>query len=281
MAEYPVEPERVFLAGKWRRRCAYVLASGPQAGEHCARASIAEGEAYCTQHKGYSIQKNAQGGGAVKHYPFKEGSGLEASYRKALEDQELLSLRSAVAVVEARIVELIGKLEDDPAARVWQELSKQNARLRRAQEAGDSKNVIGAVSAIQTLIDAGASSQERWEDLFRALELKKEVASAEWKRLADLRCLMTADRAFDMVNRIVDVVLKNVTDNKVKAAINDGVLRIVRTEQLATRKEIVDAQKVQASTVEAALPEAGPLIEILTEDESDSPDGTTEEAGGD
>lgn len=90
-------------------------AQAKSSGLQCRRRAVA-GRAVCTVHGGLTPR-----GVASPH--FKTGrhsrdlpAQLSERYREALADTDLLSLRDDIALVDARVTELLETLEDNPAA---------------------------------------------------------------------------------------------------------------------------------------------------------------------
>src|SRR5262249_6287063 len=125
-------------------------------GQPCRAAAMPNGR--CRLHGGAT-----PGGAASPHFrPGKRSrhlkllSGdLRAGFRAALNDKQLLSLREEVALLTARTMQLLERL--------------------RTEE--------------------GAARDATWSELRTCILDKGKVAAAEWKRLADLRSVLTAEQA--------------------------------------------------------------------------------------
>lgn len=160
---------------------------------------------------------------------YKLPPGLDGLYKDSLEDPELLSLRSAVALVETRIAELVSQLKSDQTPELWQELKGQVDALNVARNTRDQRLLVESIARINEIVKEGASAQQVWDNLFEAISRKKEIGTAEWRRLADMRCMMTAERAFGMVNAITEAVLRNVPDEVTRRNICRDIMGIVQT----------------------------------------------------
>jgi hypothetical protein len=112
---------------------------------------------------------------------------LRAGFRAALNDEQLLSLREEVALLTARTMQLLERL--------------------RTEE--------------------GAAREATWSELRACILDKGKVAAAEWKRLADLRSVLTAEQAMALVGAVVAAVREAVTDRATLQRIQARLLEFV------------------------------------------------------
>jgi hypothetical protein len=59
-------------------------------------------------------------------------------------------------------------------------------------------------------ISSGADAEAAWGDVVRAVDDKTRVAAREWRRLVDLRQVMTAEQAMTLLAAVVASVRKHV-----------------------------------------------------------------------
>jgi hypothetical protein len=112
---------------------------------------------------------------------------LRAGFRAALSDKQLLSLREEVALLTARTMQLLDRL--------------------RTQE--------------------GAEYEATWAELRTCILDKGKVAAAEWKRLVDLKSVLTAEQAMTLVGQVVAAVRESVTDRATLQRIQARLLEFV------------------------------------------------------
>jgi hypothetical protein len=203
-------------------------------GEPCTRLGTGAG-GRCHYHGGASHP------GGLGHPRIKEGryskvipKRLRERYEEAANDPQLLSSREDVAFLEARIGELSKRLYSGESDRVWHDLRRTFREwdaLRQqaisARQANDPDRASAAelkaaelYGEVKRLIGIGASDAETWRELVKTLENKTKLARTEWKRLVDLRQLITVEQAMLFAHQLLSAVVRHVDDPGVRARIN-------------------------------------------------------------
>lgn len=169
-----------------------------------------------------------QGGRYSKFLPAR----LRERYEEAADDPQILSNREDVALLQARITELTQRLYTGEADRVWVDLRRHMRdfdRLTREAEAHAPDTERGsalraqaneALAEARRLVNVGATEAETWRELTKALNEKTRLARTEWKRLVDLRQLITVEQALAFASQLLNAVVRHVDDPGVRARIN-------------------------------------------------------------
>ena len=80
-------------------------------------------------------------------------------------DPKLLVLRDQVAVIDARVGELIAGLDRGEAGRHWVSLRGLLVEFTKAQSAGKAPEMTVILAQITTAINEGASEATRWAEV--------------------------------------------------------------------------------------------------------------------
>ena len=119
--------------------------------ERCRRA-VTPGREVCHYHGGKSLRGIAHPGYKHGRYSKDLPMRMVARYSKALADPELLNLSAEIAIAEARIAELLGKVDAGEAGGLWLSLrdlvdkAQTALRLERGEEAARlSHQIFGLV----------------------------------------------------------------------------------------------------------------------------------------
>lgn len=194
-------------------------------GARCQAARI-KGKNYCKWHGGTSVAGQRHAGTKHGLYSKYMPRNIVGAYEQAINDQELLSLRSGVAIVETRICELLSQLTSDQAPDLWRQLGHHVESLQSARLNMNEDGVVRAMREIEATVKRGATQQQHWDELFRALTLKKEIATSEWKRLVDMRMVMTVERAFLLISAITELIARHVQDQAVRTKLCGAILSL-------------------------------------------------------
>jgi hypothetical protein len=194
-------------------------------GGTCKRAARPNGR--CNLHGG----KNLAG---AAHPQFKHGrysrympARLVDKYAEAQDDPELLSVRDEVALLHARISEVISRLYTGESGSQWKRLKDVWGSFEAASVAGDAAGQSACLNELRQLIARGAKDEDSWRDLTDLIERKTKVASAEWKRLVDLHQVLTVEQAMTLATVLVDSVMRHVDDDATRRLIAGDISRLI------------------------------------------------------
>jgi hypothetical protein len=182
-------------------------------------------------HGGSSAQQELVGAAnpAFKHGRYSRALPVDLGerYAEALASSDLLSLRDEVAVLEARIAELLAAAA--PAREHWAAAGAAFADMRRASATGDAAAMTTAASRLDAALRAGSRSGAAWSEVAALMERKRRMARDEVRRLQALGQTITAERAMVLVAALADSVMRNVTDTAARARVRDDFARLVGT----------------------------------------------------
>jgi Spy/CpxP family protein refolding chaperone len=130
---------------------------------------------------------------------------LADKYEEAQRDPELLSARSDVAFLEARLGELMERLSSGESNEIWDDLHKTLARFEESAEE-DADKIIRTVKLI---VERGRTDEAVWRQLHEVIEQKTKVAASEWKRLVDMKQVITAEKAMAFSMQLLEIVLRH------------------------------------------------------------------------
>lgn len=150
---------------------------------------------------------------------------LQGRYHEALADAELLSMRDEVAVLEARIAELLEVAA--PSSTHWRAAVEAFEDMRRANASGRQADLAVAVGRLDTALRAGATAVGAWDDLGGLMERKRRLARDEVRRLSLMGQMITAERAMVLVAALTDAVQRHVLDLDARRRIADDFARLL------------------------------------------------------
>jgi len=198
----------------------YDLWKCPECGEdrHCQRPVAYEGKR-CSVHGGKSLA-------GVNHPKYKTGrhskylpDRLQARYEEARNDPELLAVRSEVALLDARLSELLERVDTGEGAAAWSRLRKIHDNLQSALEEQDVQALSDTIAAMESVIERGSGEDAVWAQIYDVVERVRLLKQTEHKRLTAMHQMITAERAYLMISRIHNIIIENVTDPEKRLAI--------------------------------------------------------------
>jgi hypothetical protein len=198
-------------------------AKNKQNGGACQNAPVI-GRTRCRMHGGKSLV-----GSACPHYRTGRYSAyvperLRERYQQAETDQELLSLRGEVALVDARLADLLSRVDTGESGALWAELRRAYRAFTKARQAGDDQTT--ALARVEHLIERAGQDHQAWAEIGTLIEQRRKLAESESKRMATLQQMLTTEQALSMVRAIVDIVTRHVPDRQALSAIIVDLQRI-------------------------------------------------------
>src|SRR5688572_7711861 len=161
-------------------------------GEPCQRWALA-GRTRCRLHGGMSLVGTACPHFRTGRYSAYVPERLRERYEQAADDPELLSLRSEVALVDARLVDLLSRVDTGESGALWAELRRAYRAFARARLAGDDEPA--ALAKVEHLIERAGQDHQAWAEIGTLIEQRRKLAESESKRLITLQQMITAEQA--------------------------------------------------------------------------------------
>lgn len=180
-------------------------ATAKRTGERC-RAAAMRGQAVCRMHGGKSLR--GQASALYKHGRYSKDlpARLVARYEAAEVDDDLLVQRAEIAVLEARLAELIEGLDRGETGRLWAELRAHQQAADEAQRANDLPAMAEHLNAMRQLVQQGAAEADRWREVRSLIQDRRRLVESERKRLVDLQQMITTKQALILAGALVAAV---------------------------------------------------------------------------
>jgi len=202
----------------WRAECGARTRNGGK----CRRPPLA-GRTRCRLHGGATPSgiasphfKNGARSRYLKHLPREMVRG----YKAALADPDLTALDAELALLTARIGQLLERLSQAPAPPWGKAVEALNDVL--TAEAADKDDKLAELARIVRTGADAARSQEATGDALRELIAERtRTAAAEWKRKHDLNAFLPKAQAVALMFMVRQAVVEEVKDRKTLQRIND------------------------------------------------------------
>lgn len=196
-----------------------------RAGHPCKAQPMANGR--CKNHGGKSLAGIAsptfKHGRYSKHLP----SRLAERYHEAATDPALLELSHEIALLDARLGDLLGRVDTGEAGRHWTEAQTAFVELKKALAAQDPAALSGAVEELQKHLRAGQTDYLAWAEVYNVVEQRRRLSESERKRLEAAKQTITADRAMVLISALLQIIKTHVTDAITLAAIGADVRALI------------------------------------------------------
>lgn len=149
------------------------------------------------------------------------------AYMASLTDPDILSLRDDIAISDARVAELLARLDTSESSDRWLQVGAAMTFITTelAKTDPDLNEVEDSVTQIQNLVKNALADERTWRDLRTQTQHRRKLVDAERQRLKDLHAYLTAEEALTLVARLTDAIIRHVED---KAALSAILLEVKR-----------------------------------------------------
>jgi hypothetical protein len=161
-----------------------------------------------------------------KHLP----SRLAAQYVAAESDPRLLELRDEVALTDARLADLLGRVDTGESGALWQSLQALRMEVIACKKAGDSIGQAKALNALLDMVGQGHADYRAWAEIGGVIEQRRKLVESERKRLIEMQQTLTVERAMLLIGAISGVIKAHVHDRTTLAAIGRDIESIISAD---------------------------------------------------
>lgn len=184
-------------------------------GNYCHKWPL-KGKTRCAKH-GANLEVAGPGNPAYKHGRYSKymPPRLQERYQVALQDPTLLSSREDIALLDARLEDLLRRADTGEAGKTWEQLKQARVEVLQARSRRDAEGVQAAFQEILNLIQAGYADHLTWDDIRATVMDRNKLVRSEQRRLVDMRQMVTVDRLVVFVQVLAGVILEEVHDKSV------------------------------------------------------------------
>jgi hypothetical protein len=148
---------------------------------------------------------------------------IRRSYERAATDEELLSLRDDVALVQAKVNDAVKALSGKATTALFREMNEGWSDLKAAMRSGDPAQLQPALNSLERLIQQGDANAGKWDEVLALLDFKSKLAEREWRRQEALQTMITAEQARALFGAVVALIHQHVHDPLARLHISNGI----------------------------------------------------------
>jgi len=151
---------------------------------------------------------------------------LAARYAESQQDPELLVLRDELSLTDARIEDLILRVDTGEAGRLWRELKETYSKLTTSMRKQNADDTADALRELGIIINKGLADYAAWGDVFQLVEQRRKLVESEQRRVVAAKYILRMDEAMLLMGALAASVRKYVSDTTVLAKINQEFIRL-------------------------------------------------------
>jgi hypothetical protein len=151
---------------------------------------------------------------------------LAARFKDAIDDPELGTLKSEIALLDTRIGEMLSSVDTEQYGDIWKQTHDGFHRLKAAINSKDGNMMASALNDMDAAIKRGYSDMSTWDSIIKVIEQRRKLTDSERKRLVDLQQMITAEQSMLLVGTLMRAVKEHVTDKRALSAIANEIRAI-------------------------------------------------------
>lgn len=201
-------------------------AKSKRTGEKCkARAVL--GSTKCYHHGGKSLA-------GVASPTFKDGryskfipKHLADGFDKFASDPKRLDLSENIALADTRISELLTTIDHGGTQEHWKQVNELLEVLEVAINRKLEEKALTTLTQIKEVCSSAIDDSKVWAEISTLGENRRKLAETEQKRLLSTDMMIQADRAYGLIALVQDIILRNVSDTRIRGAIANELRSIL------------------------------------------------------
>jgi len=214
-------------------------AHSTRTGEQCKKHA-SKGRTVCFKHGGKTprglASPHTRHGRHSKDLPTR----LAARYQEARSDAALLELRDEVSLIDARLSDVLGRVDTGESGRLWRQLRAAWAQLQECRN--DPAAFAGALNTVGALITTGEADWAAWADVRTLIQERRALVESERKRLVEMQHVLTAEQATLLMAALTAAIGKHITDHATLTAITAEFERLTAPDDAAPPRRLGGAR---------------------------------------
>lgn len=183
---------------------------------YCVRSPLA-GRDRCKLHGGATPRGHLNANTITGRHSRDLPTRLAARFAERLADPEILSLLPEVALIDARLGELLASSTIEPAT--WDDLRAELQSLRTAIRDEDAERAQASLRRFTELIERGSEEAAKWRDIFGLVDKRRTLVDTERKLAFEEAHAVRLDQILVLQTAITAAIMKHVLDPQTRLAI--------------------------------------------------------------
>lgn len=199
---------------------------------YCRKAPLS-GRNRCKLHGGASPRGIASA--SYKHGSYSKDlpSKLAERYLDAMTDDELLSLRSDIALLQTRVSDQLSNFSEGGTGELFVQACEIYNDLIKALGREDQVESQHLLSELGKTLKQGSKEHFTWQGIEETLEKKRKLSDSERKRLVDLKQMVTVEELMIVTGALVDSVRRHVSDQQALVHISNDLRELLQDRGLS------------------------------------------------
>lgn len=174
----------------------------------------------------------------IRNFNFKYGKyatlpdKLLKRYEAAQEDPTLMSLRTDIALIDARLSEIVETL-DTGGCRVDIEAAQAafSDVIKQVHAGGKLSDAVDSLAILELTLDRIATERATWDEILRLLDNRRKLVDSERRWIVEMKYNITLDQMMVIVARLTLAIKTHVEDEEKRKLIGIEIGRLLQAPE--------------------------------------------------
>lgn len=155
---------------------------------------------------------------------------LAARYEEAQADKKLLDLREEVALIDARLADLLNRVDTGESGASWKQAKSALEKFRAALLKDDPVERKVTFDSLKGTIEGGMADYEAWGEIHKLVEQRRKLVESERRHMEQMGQMVAVSQVMLLVAQLTALIRDNVPDRETRAKLSNGINRIITVE---------------------------------------------------
>lgn len=151
---------------------------------------------------------------------------LRERYQATQQDPDILVLRDEIALADARLADLLTRVDAGESGALWKDLKDLVDQLGKTVEALDLDGARDALKGLRDVMLKGYTDATAWQEIQAVLMLREHLVRSERQRLVQMQQMISVEQAMTLIAALTESVRRHVTEPDALRAISTDLVRL-------------------------------------------------------
>jgi hypothetical protein len=136
---------------------------------------------------------------------------LQERYETARTDEERLALTEEIALIDARLGDVLKRVDKGDGGRLWPQVASKFNELRTVLN--DAERFVVVMRELGELIGRGSADYAAWREAYDLLEVRRKLVESERKRMLEAQQFVSVEKVMVYTAAVVDALTQAIKFN--------------------------------------------------------------------
>jgi len=146
-------------------------------------------------------------------------------YEQAMKDAERLALNDEIALIDARLGDVLSRVDTAEAGTHWVKAREACISLVESSRSQDAEGIAKAIAKLEHHIGVGVNDYAAWREVSQLVTERRKLVESERKRLVQMKSVVRIEEAVAYIRSFIEIV-RGLVDGETYTKIQGEFLRV-------------------------------------------------------